>query len=111
MSKLVRAEDIEAIVGQERHKRVHYGRAVTTEQTLYILHSRECLESGIDLRGCEYSTALDNGIDPAQWRGFEDEAVALYIDQHGPDHPGACRWLRPLGKPRARTALADREVP
>lgn len=94
MSDLVRAKDIEKIVGQKRHNRVHYGRAVTAEQTLYVLHSHECLESGIDLRDCEYSAALDLGIDTNQWRGFEDEAVALYIDHLGPGR------LRALGKPR-----------
>lgn len=92
MSDLVPAEDIEAIVGQERHKVCHYGRAVSAEETLYILHSHDCKDSGIDLRECEYSTAQDNGIDPARWQGFEDEAVVLYIEDGR---------LRPLGQPRA----------
>lgn len=95
MSALVPAEDIETIVGQERHKVCHYGRAVTAEQTLYILHSHACKDLGADLRGCEYSIALDRGIDMARWWGFEDEAVALYIDQPGTGN------LRPLGKRRA----------
>lgn len=103
MSNLVPAEDIEKIVGQQRHNRVHYGRAVTAEQTLYVLHSHECLESGIDMRDCEYSTALDHGIDAAQWAGFEDEAVVLYIDHLGPGR------LRPLGTPRKDSALAAKQ--
>jgi hypothetical protein len=32
------------------------------EQTVYILHSRECLTSGIDLRDCRFSLALDRQI-------------------------------------------------
>lgn len=96
MSKLVPSEDIERIVGQARHKVVHYGRAVSSEETLYVLHSRMCLESGIDLRDCEYSVALDRGIKLDRWHGFEDEAVALYIE---------AGLLLPLGMPRAEADL------
>lgn len=95
MSNLVPAEDIEAIVGQQRHNTCHYGRAVTAEQTLYILHSHKCVETGQDLRECSYSLALDRGISTKAWQGFEDEAVVLYIENHR---------LRPLGKPRPRDA-------
>jgi hypothetical protein len=50
MSDLVPAEDIERIVGAPRHYQAHYGCAVSSEQTVYILHSKRCLGSGIDLR-------------------------------------------------------------
>lgn len=63
MSQLVDPTEIEAIVGAPRHPTLHLGKAVTSEQTLYVLHSQECLDSGIDLRECEYSIALDLGID------------------------------------------------
>lgn len=79
MSELVPAEDIERIVGIERHRQVHYGRAVSDEQTVYILHSRQCLDSGIDLRDCRFSKALDLGIEMGSWDGFEDVAVALGV--------------------------------
>ena len=77
MSDLVPTEDIERIVGHERHKFVHLGRAVSADQRVYILHPHECLESAPDLRDCEFSLALDNGIDPSQW--IEDVAVILKI--------------------------------
>lgn len=79
MSDIVPAEDIERIVGMERHPTEHWGRAVSAEQRVYILHSRECLDSGRDLRECPYSLALDNGIDPFDWT--EDVPVSLWLDE------------------------------
>jgi hypothetical protein len=79
VSDLVPAEDIERIVGCPRHRKAHYGRAVSDEQTVYILHSKECLDSGIDLRKCRFSIALDRGIDLRRWDGYEDIAVALGV--------------------------------
>lgn len=79
MVDLVPAEEIERIVGAHRHAHQHLGRAVTAEQIVYVLHSQKCKDSGIDLRKCEWSRALDNGIDPADWHGHEDRAVVLAI--------------------------------
>lgn len=62
MSDLVPADQIEQIVGARRHKLAHLGRAVSAEQTVYVLHSFACRDSGIDLRTCVYSRALDAGI-------------------------------------------------
>lgn len=75
---LVPADQIEHIVGARRHAHQHLGRAVTAEQTVYVLHPQQCKDSG-DLRECEWSRALSNGIDPADWEGHEDRAVALAI--------------------------------
>jgi hypothetical protein len=76
VSEVVPASKIERIVGAERHATDHIGRAVSAEQTVYILHSRECADSGIDLRDCPYSVALDEyGV----WSDREDEAVVLEI--------------------------------
>ena len=77
MTDIVPAEDIERIVGIERHPYLHLGRAVSAEQTIYILHSRKCLDSSVGLRECAFSTALDNGIVVAEWRGLEDRPVVL----------------------------------
>ncbi len=77
MTDLVPADRIEKIVGMSRHPTDHLGRAVSAEQTVYILHSAECRDSGIDLRDCEYSTALDDGIDPDDFVG--DMPVLLEI--------------------------------
>lgn len=67
MSDLVPGEDIERIVGAKRDPQLHLARAVSAEQTVYILHSQECLDSGVDLRRCRYSLALDNGIREREW--------------------------------------------
>ena len=92
MTDLVPADQIESIVGARRHALAHLGRAVSSEQTVYILHSHACKDSGIDLRSCIYSRALDRGIDSGDWDGQEDETVTLQAahgwlmpDDDGPD--------------------------
>jgi hypothetical protein len=77
MSDLVAADRIEKIVGASRHPTDHIGRAVSSERTVYILHSHECRDSGIDLRECRYSLALDRGIGLSEWK--EDAATRLEI--------------------------------
>ena len=83
MSDLVDPTEIEAIVGVARHQSEHWGRASSAERTVYILHSRECRESGIDLRECPFSIALDRGIEHAfpwtGWRRVQDRPVRLEI--------------------------------
>lgn len=79
MTELVPAEDIERIVGIARHRTDHYVRAVSAEQRVYILHSRECLDGGADLRECRFSRALERGIDRESWFDAEDAVVALFI--------------------------------
>lgn len=80
MSRLEPAETIERAVGAKRHPTEHLGRAVSSEQRVYVLHSAECVASGIDLRACDYSLALDLGIDTANWADAEDRPVVLRID-------------------------------
>jgi hypothetical protein len=77
MTDLVPADRIEQIVGASRHAVDHIGRAVSSEEVVYILHSYACLDSGIDLRQCRYSLALDDGIDPERWT--EDQPVRLAV--------------------------------
>lgn len=83
MSELVPADQIEQIVGARRHRKAHLGRAVSGEQTVYILHSHLCRDSGIDLRQCRFSRALDRGIsvgaDATAWSGHEDRLVLLGV--------------------------------
>lgn len=83
MSQLVNPDDIEQLVGTTRHATEHWGRAVSAEQTVYILHSAECRSSGRDLRECPYSIALDKGIDDflphTGWRRLQDQPVRLEI--------------------------------
>jgi hypothetical protein len=78
MSFLVDASDIERIVGVPRDRHLHYARAVSAEQTVYILHSQECLDAGKDLRLCRYSAALDRGIDLEKW--IEDRVWVVEVD-------------------------------
>lgn len=80
MSRLESARSIEAKVGAKRHATEHLGRAVSATERVYILHSTSCVASGIDLRDCEYSDALDLGIDLAIWAPFQDVPVVLGID-------------------------------
>lgn len=85
MSRLEAADKIEGIVGAKRHPSDHLGRAVSAEQRVYVLHSAECVSSGIDLRACEYSVALDRGIDLGIWDDYQDMPVTLIIDEEYED--------------------------
>ncbi|ATN90875.1 hypothetical protein SEA_LYSIDIOUS_70 [Gordonia phage Lysidious] len=83
MTDLVPAADIERIVGTPRHDTKHLARAVSATQTVFILHSRECIDSGIDLRRCRYSRALDHGIQEGLWSRHCDTPVEIRIrDTH-----------------------------
>ena len=77
MSDLVDSSSIEAIVGTSRHATAHYGRAISAEQVVFILHSQACLDARADLRTCAFSRALDRGIDPARFP--EDTPVRLAL--------------------------------
>jgi hypothetical protein len=100
MSNLVPADQIEQIVGARRHALAHLGRAVTAEQIVYVLHSQRCKDSGIDLRACTYSQALDSGIEGLhEWDGQEDQVVTLQV-AHGcllpdPDGPPDIEYAIP----------------
>ena len=87
MSEIVPADQIERIVGIRRHDTLHWGRAVEAEQTVYILHSKNCKASTPDLRMCSFSIALDRGIDGPktwpEWRDVIDRPVLLKIDEEG----------------------------
>lgn len=77
MTNLVPADEIESIVGVPRHETAHIGRAVSASQTVFIMHSRECLRTQADLRDCPFSQALDVGILVERWT--EDVAVPLTL--------------------------------
>ena len=82
MSDLVDPSSIEEIVGVNRHIRRHYARAVSATQTFYILHSQRCLDSGVDLRECRFSVALDRGIRFREWEELQDRPCALGVCQN-----------------------------
>lgn len=83
MSELVDPTAIEGVVGASRHEVAHLGRAVSAEETVYILHSTSCKASGVDLRLCAYSVALDRGINTNDWARWMDRAVVLDITRAG----------------------------
>jgi hypothetical protein len=58
VSELVDPKQIETLVGVKRHQTIHWGHG-DWKWIYYILHSQECLDSGRDLRECEFSLAMD----------------------------------------------------
>ncbi|WP_309080299.1 hypothetical protein [Zhihengliuella sp.] len=92
MSDHVPAHEIESIVRMPRSPEAHFARAVSAEQRVYILHSRECLATHADLRDCPHSLALDQGIDPEAWPedvpvrvAVVDGRLAPHTIHRGPD--------------------------
>ena len=79
MTYLVPSDQIEQIVGVQRHQTRHYARAVSGEQMVYILHSEECRAMYDDLRDCPWSMALDRGIDECDWTDREDMPVLVRL--------------------------------
>lgn len=79
MADLVDPDEIERLVGVERHPTRHYARAVSAEQVVYILHPVKCRDHTPDLRDCRFSLALDNGIAMCDWSGVEDQAVLVTV--------------------------------
>ena len=77
MTDIVPADDIERIVGVPRSRYDHYGKAVSAEQRVYILHSQLCIGLYRDLRECPFSQALDLGIDVDNWT--EDVPLLLRL--------------------------------
>ena len=84
MTELVDPSEIEKIVGVPRHPTEHWAKAVSSEERVYILHSVACLESSEDLRSCEYSRALDNGIREVRMDWPEDVPLKVKILRSGP---------------------------
>lgn len=68
-------ENIEEIVGVPRDPVDHIARAVTEEEVVYILHSSVCE----DIYTCEYTEALDRGIDLNIWQHYADTPIAVEV--------------------------------
>ncbi len=104
MSQLVPRESIELIVGVPRHATEHWAKSVSAEYTVYILHSQACLDRGIDLRGCDFSVALDGGIHVPDWP--EDVPLHVVVDddfhlvplvEDSDEHDEACSITECIG--------------
>ena len=79
--QLVPPDEIEGIVGAQRHSWQHLGRAVSADEQVYILHSTECIKHGVDLRLCRFSLAMDkHGIDATWMIDLTDRPVVLSIE-------------------------------
>ena len=86
MTTLVDPSEIEGIVGIKRHEHDHYGRYVSAEKTVYILHSQWCVDHTEDLRDCLYSKALDEQVNnpdreyewTRDWPRLADRVVLLH---------------------------------
>ena len=102
MTELVPADEIESIVGRKRSVKDHYARAVSAEQTVYILHSRECLDMHADLRECPWSLALDRGIDLDEW--VVDVPLTVYVRSGRLlPSPAQVEWFRRRGRARGES--------
>ena len=119
MTELIDPSEVERLVGAYRHPTAHLCRADSFHEATYLLHSKACLDSGIDLRTCEYALAQDNGIDTDVWEGREDEVVLVVIsDSHlvpTKRMPEIVTGVRPLpawcgcGHPHAEPAWIDHQ--
>lgn len=81
MTDRVPADRIEEIVGVSRHARAHWARAVSEEQTVYILHSTNCVEmfGNKDFEQCFFRKALTRGIDLETWKDMQDKPVHVAV--------------------------------
>ena len=124
--EFVSGESIERIVGAPRHETRHLARAVSAEEQVYVMHSRECIvqvtSRGSDLRVCPFSHGLERGIDMDVWGGWQDRAVEVWISAGSErlvpvrlagDRPVEERWYPPnpagvsiAGPPPTATAPA-----
>lgn len=104
MTRLESADKIERIVGAKRHDTLHVAHAISAEQRVYILHSRECVEQitsrGSDLRACPFSRALDNGIEMDEWDHWQDRPVVVRI---APEYEDLTPWPLPESVERLGT--------
>ena len=66
---------IEEIVGVPRDPVDHIARAVDSEEVVYVLHAVDCE----DIYTCEYTEALDRGIDLNIWQHYADTPIAVEI--------------------------------
>lgn len=90
MSALVPDDEIVGIVGIKRDLFKHYARAVSTDQTVYILHSLICKSTVEDLRKCAFSVALDRGIRLQVWGEWQDRTVMVAVTTDGELVPAEC---------------------
>lgn len=104
MTRLERSDQIETLVGAKRHPTMHLARAISAEQRVYLLHPDDCLARGIDFRSCEYSEALDHGIDLDAWDGQEDQVARVLID---PEHYDLLPAPAPPAELETTAALAE----
>jgi hypothetical protein len=92
VTNLVPPDRIERIVGMTRDPELHWARAVSAEEIVYILHSQACKDAIDDLRYCAFSLALDRGIDVAEWVEDQPLVVTIYNGRLVPQFAGRCDY-------------------
>lgn len=80
ITTLVDVNDIENIVGYRRHPEFHIARAISEEEHIYVLHSKDCHKANDDPTTCPFSVAVDAGIDTDLWQYYYDAPVRVYVD-------------------------------
>lgn len=83
MTSLLDPSEAMRKVGAYRKWHEHLARADSHTRVVYLLHSHTCLKTKTPLTECEYSLALDLGIDETMWATSQDTAVKVKIDKHG----------------------------
>ena len=107
MTERVPADEIENIVGRKRSVKDHYARAVSAEQTVYVLHSRECLAMHADLRECPWSLALDRGIDLSEWVEDVLELFSRFTGAEGGTDDDVDAWTQGVQWFTTREAMEE----
>lgn len=79
MSKKVDPSAIEKIVGAPRNRKAHFGKLMSDEDRMYIMHSHECVRDNEDLRQCKFSLAMDRNMPEAIWNKYADKTVLLGV--------------------------------
>lgn len=94
MAELQKSGVVERVVGLPRHPTIHQGRLVGEDDDaargeVWILHSQQCLDNMLGttggLQACEYSRALDGGINLSHWQ--VDVSCPVVIDELGELRP------------------------
>lgn len=102
MTGRVPADQIEGLVGAARHPVRHIARAVSAEQTVYLMHPDDCREGRADLTTCPHSIALYAGIRAPEWDRHEDRPVyaVVVVDDTGYRLAPACALIDDRMTPR-----------
>jgi len=81
MAEKMTPEDVDRVFssrGVNRHTNVHVAIALSEDQTVYVLHSKKCLERTGGRFDCEFTDALQWGIEVDDW--VEDVPLVCVVN-------------------------------